>query len=255
MERKKKNTLFAVLVVIIGCLFISTCNNPWIQGLTDHMYCAVCERANARCICSPDTPALCTGVHQHNPETGRCNVCGALTYSLRDPGPGGGLIFYRSESGFPIVGTGTTAYYLEAAPAPAGTDPLHSWSGIYMSTFPAGGGTLGTLEGIGTGKRNTELIIEALLVIDPSRTGSAAQFAAQAQGGKNDWFLPSIEELEKMYENLRVYGVGGFVADYYWSSSAWPSADEKYSYNFTSGARYRDYTSINPLRVRAIRAF
>ncbi len=40
--------------------------------------------------------------------------------------------------------------------------------------------------------------------------------------GYDDWFLPSILELEKMYINLHINGYGGFVpsgTDFYWSSS------------------------------------
>jgi len=36
-------------------------------------------------------------------------------------------------------------------------------------------------------------------------------------GGKDDWFLPSKDELNEM--NIRKTTIGGFTDDYWWSSS------------------------------------
>jgi hypothetical protein len=51
---------------------------------------------------------------------------------------------------------------------------------------------------------------------------TAAELAdALVLGGQSDWFLPSKDELDQMYINLHSAStpLGGFSADYYWSSS------------------------------------
>ena len=65
-----------------------------------------------------------------------------------------------------------------------------------------------------------------------------------------NWRLPTNDELNHMYENLHLKGVGGFDNEYYWSSSEvnlWCQA-------FYFGSQY-DY--IMPLieRVRVVRTY
>ena len=66
----------------------------------------------------------------------------------------------------------------------------------------------------------------------------------------NKWRLPDKEELNLMYKNLRVKGVGGFDNDYYWSSSEYSSNFAWYQY-FGSGYQYDGYGKGSTLRVRA----
>jgi len=78
----------------------------------------------------------------------------------------------------------------------------------------------GTGTGIGTGQSNTTKIVTSLN--SHSETDCAAQLcAALVYGGYNDWFLPSKDELNLMYTNLKAFGGEGFVGSYgyYWSSS------------------------------------
>jgi hypothetical protein len=85
-------------------------------------------------------------------------------------------------------------------------------------------------------------------------SGRAAQLcAAWSQGGYADWFLPSIDELNQMYKNLRVKGFGGFRNDSYWSSSQF---DNKYAWiqYFVNGTQGGNYRNRRPY-VRAVRAF
>jgi hypothetical protein len=87
---------------------------------------------------------------------------------------------------------------------------------------------------------------------------------ALVYGGYSDWFLPSKDELNLMYENLYLKGFGGFAdcSDcYYWSSSeVWASGAQQWSSTnawiqwFISGGQFSLRRS-NALRVRAVRAF
>lgn len=71
------------------------------------------------------------------------------------------------------------------------------------------------------------------------------------ENGYHDWYLPSKDELNKLYQNKVV--IGGFSDADYWSSS---ESDVNYacSQHFIDG--YFDYTvKEKKLRVRPVRAF
>ena len=71
--------------------------------------------------------------------------------------------------------------------------------------------------------------------------------------GYSDWHLPSKEELNSVFVNLKQVGVGGFADDYYWSSTEGGSGGAWLQY-FTSG--YQGYGGKFPsVYVRAVRAF
>ena len=109
----------------------------------------------------------------------------------------------------------------------------------------------GTETGIGTGQSNTTIIVTWMNTY--SVTDKAAQLCdALTVGDYSDWFLPSKDELNQMYVNLHLYGVGGFD-DYYWSSSE-GSAYKVWAQDFDSGHQSDIYFYSFP-RVRAVRAF
>jgi hypothetical protein len=158
-------------------------------------------------------------------------------------GPCGGIIFHYSSAGFDVQGN--TCYYLEAAPSDITSK---EWASSGKETTLLSG-TFGT--GIGTGKNNTTLILTSGADIN----APAALACKNANyGSKSDWFLPSKDELDLMYKNLKNKGLGGFSNDWYWSSSqnnnlcAW-------SQDFSDGLQ----TSLNsknyPFSVRAVRAY
>ena len=69
-----------------------------------------------------------------------------------------------------------------------------------------------------------------------------------------DWFLPSKEELNAMYEQLHKKGVGGFANFFYWSFPEFED-DENLAWgqNFSSG--YQGYGSKDGIYyVRCVRA-
>jgi hypothetical protein len=161
------------------------------------------------------------------------------TYALRDIGPAGGYIFYDKGS----YSDGWR--YLEAAPAST------EWTGIHWGSY----GTLigGTETGIGAGQSNTTTIVTWLN--SHSETGKAAQLCnVLSKGGYSDWFLPSKDELNPMYVNLKAQGVGGFAGGSYWSSSE-DDAYGAWGQNVHGGGQYYYYFKFNASRVRAVRAF
>ncbi|MHC1776303.1 MAG: hypothetical protein AB9834_12930 [Lentimicrobium sp.] len=101
---------------------------------------------------------------------------------------------------------------------------------------------------LGTGNANTQLIVANL--------GGSGSYAARLcsdldLGGYSDWYLPSLDELNKLYINKAV--IGGFANEWYWSSS---EGDDYFAFfqAFSSGsqqATLKEYYG----GVRAVRAF
>ena len=176
-------------------------------------------------------------------------------YVLHDIGPAGGYIFYDKGSylktNFTIIKADpnpvpiTPPYdawrYLEAAPSDQSTGAEWGCYGVLIS------GADGTA--VGAGEQNT-LDIEA----GCTTTGTAADICANLSlGGYSDWFLPSKDELNLMYTNLKLHEVGGFADYVYWSSSE-GFAVSAWGQGFDDGNQ--GYYSKNGYRwVRAVRAF
>jgi hypothetical protein len=103
----------------------------------------------------------------------------------------------------------------------------------------------------GTGKENTKDILSGC-----DETKSAAYVCDNyATEDYDDWYLPSIEELELMYNELHVQGFGEFYGGRYWSSTQDFSLGAWY-FNFSTGERGNDRTKNDEgLKVRAVRSF
>jgi len=100
---------------------------------------------------------------------------------------------------------------------------------------------------IGSGNANTNAIYTAL-----GDGGYAAAICYNlVLGGYSDWYLPSKDELNKLYIN-RV-AIGGFTPNIYWSSSQY-SGNVANIQNFTDGAQTFNLESMD-FYVRAIRSF
>jgi hypothetical protein len=101
---------------------------------------------------------------------------------------------------------------------------------------------------IGTGLVNTE----AIYVTCP-QAGIAARICYDLDlNGYTDWYLPSKDELDLVYQNQAA--IGGFNNGLYWSSSqATPTT--AYYKNFSNGNSSSNFKSGYNYRVRAIRSF
>jgi hypothetical protein len=135
------------------------------------------------------------------------------TCIVGNTGPGDGIVFY--------VQTATAAApwrYMEAAPntwSGGSADPEIKWCSNTTAFVPllttGTNDTVSTLTAIGAGARNTKMMLRWC------QYGAANMAVSYNGGGKNDWFLPSSNELGKL--RLEKITVGGFMDDGYWSSS------------------------------------
>jgi hypothetical protein len=175
------------------------------------------------------------------------------TCSVGDTGPGGGKIFYVATTPFACGPTGSeTCRYLEAAPitwSRGTSDPTLSWATGTTNQSTAVTGADGTA--IGTGYKNSLDIV--------AQTGnvaaSSAAVAAREYGGgsKNDWYLPSKDELNQLYVARTTVGV--FHSEYYWSSSESDSSSA-WSQKLGDGFQSSTPSKSNLLHsVRPVRAF
>ena len=127
---------------------------------------------------------------------------------------------------------------LIAAPSIQGTA---QWGcdGTYVS---------GTSTTLGSGAANTAAIVSAC-----STTTIAARLCANlVLNGYSDWYLPSIDELYKLYIN-RSY-IGAPLSGNYWSSSQ-ATAYTAFECSFGTGVIYNNTSKIGTYYVRAVRAF
>jgi hypothetical protein len=134
--------------------------------------------------------------------------------------------------------------YLEAAPSEI--EFTAQW-GAYEKNVS------GTVTAIGRGKQNTQIIADYLRQIGES--GKAAQLCVALNfDGFNDWYLPSQDELNLMYTNLKQKGLGHFGAVWYWSSS---QTNTIYAWlqHFGDGRQGTNGAKNDTDSVRAVRAF
>lgn len=105
---------------------------------------------------------------------------------------------------------------------------------------------------IGSGNQNTNDILNSC-----QNSGIAAEICSNLTlNGYDDWFLPSIEELEKMYINLYLKDIGGFThGKYFWSSTE-VNQYNAYARQFSKSVSGYSNESKNYLYfVRAVRSF
>jgi hypothetical protein len=128
---------------------------------------------------------------------------------------------------------------------------------------------------VGSGAMNTATIIAAHddnhtdnPTMDVDGTYAAALASAYLGGGFDDWFLPSKDELNLMYKNLKLEGLGNFSDHPYWSATYANSTtilkngkEEKtifksWEHHFdTSGYQGYSDEKYDFYKVRAVRAF
>lgn len=179
------------------------------------------------------------------------SLTASTAYSIGDPGPAGGWIYYDKGS------YSSSWRYLEAAPS----DLSQSWAGLSVDGTVNGDGTvtttsdgtllttdwywgpntnsLSTEATRGRGNENTGKLVTADADVTssvtprikkgkgrpiPAATGIVRRKGATTTSdlsvnGKDDWFIPSSEELGEMYTNIKSTSGTGLTTGYYWSST------------------------------------
>jgi hypothetical protein len=148
---------------------------------------------------------------------------------------GGGIVFYIFQPGDPGYVAGETHGLIAATSDTQG-----------YRVFGCRGWPAGTSTALGTGAANTSTLLGCW------ETNFAAKLArAVIDGGYSDWYLPSKDELNKLYLNKNI--VGNFVDVNYWSSS---ESDSNYAIyqNFGTGAQSNSDKN-GQKGIRAIRSF
>jgi Protein of unknown function (DUF1566). len=155
----------------------------------------------------------------------------AYQYQLGDVGPAGGIVFYdkgNNDDGW---------RFLEAAPSDQSTGiTWNNGKNIDIKTDTA----------VGAGKANTE----AIIIAQGNGNYAATLCKKLSINGFTDWFLPSRDELDLMYTNLKKAGLGGFGEGLLWSSS-----QEGIRNDLALGSGGRGDFKNDRNAVRACRAF
>jgi len=169
------------------------------------------------------------------------------TYSLGDFAQGG-IVFLVDETG---------QHGLVCAKEDQSTE-IRWYAGSTGNTQAKGDGPY-------AGEANTSIIIAAQVALGDDGSTYAARICNDLQiteGGKTygDWYLPSKEELNLMYQNKGTIdatatsnGGSGFASVPYWSSTE-TSPSYAWKQNFNSGNNLDSYKARTE-RVRAVRAF
>ena len=156
----------------------------------------------------------------------------------------GGIIFYILQPGDPDYVPNKT-HSIIADPSDQSTG-IQWWNGSRTTT-----GATGT--DLGTGQANTTAIVTS------QGPGSyAAQLCNDlVLGGYDDWYLPSRDELTKLYLNRAAVGVFGIDSSFglgiYWSSSELDDFGAS-TYIFSTGSQASSTKGVLH-SVRAVRAF
>jgi hypothetical protein len=166
---------------------------------------------------------------------------------------GGGKLAYLLQSGDPGYDP-NVAHGLIAANSDGNNGQQLGWNNSNAINYT----TNATATALGTGLANTNLIITA--------NGGLGNYAAYlcdyyTAGGYSDWYLPSKDELNKLF--LNNLAIGGFTVNlnnqgsYYWSSSETSQSTvwTQDFYNLTPGPQTSTTQKNSFARIRPIRKF
>jgi hypothetical protein len=228
--------------LILGCTDVNACNFNVLASQEDNS-CIYPEQnldCEGNCLNDVDTDGICDENQI------------ALNYEIGDEAFGG-IVFYIDESGEHGLVASLEDITEGSNMGSWGTAEGYEW-GCYQQTVSGAEGT-----DIGTGLDNTEAIVsQNCQTVFGGITATQATLNYETEG-YTDWYLPSKNELEEMYNSIGNGGlegnIGGFETSdypYYWSSTEY-SINYAWFVSFDNGGTYSSKDSS--LRVRAVRAF
>jgi len=162
----------------------------------------------------------------------------ATAYKVGDTGPAGGLIFYDK-------GNNSGGWrYLEAGPVDI------EFLGFFCVRRTV---VQNTQSAIGSGKRNTELAVETFKQTTGEWDTAAQKVVEINFNGFQDWFIPSRDELDQMYGNLKRKNLGDFKNDWYMTSTGGGGYNMLHCQNFSDGRMSGSSLGQSNYNVRPIR--
>ena len=267
-----------VLLIVLSIFAFASCkqepehehtfSEEWTSDETNHWHVATCEHTDE--VADKAEHTWDAGTDDGNGKIiYKCTACEKTkteykTYAIGDAGPAGGLVFYDcdadNESGNADGLTSSECGWRYLETTAADPESPYICFGYYRESDEASNKVVGTSQGIGTGKTNTEKLVAAMGdEVYSKSTGSdktdnyAAKFCNNySAGGKDDWFLPSMEEVELMYSNLYLADLGGFSWTY--TSSSEKNEFLVYCKVFNTN-NSTDLSRNNTGTVRPVRAF
>ena len=159
----------------------------------------------------------------------------------------GGIVFYVDETGQHGL-VAAMEDLTEGTTINSEGNPGYQWGCFGTGISGANG------QAIGTGYQNTLDIASGC-----SETPIAASEALACESEDySDWYLPSLDELNEMYNTIGTGGsggnIGGFSSNWYWSSSE-SNNYGAYDVNFGDGSTGNFSSKTKIVRVRVIRSF
>jgi hypothetical protein len=178
--------------------------------------------------------------HNASGKSGPSNVLGFKVRLVIGNAYQGGKVAYIFKLGDPGYVVGQTHGLIAAKTDQS--NGIQWYDGTYMAT-----GATGTA--LGTGFSDTNMIIWTQLGTPTDYAAGVAR--AYHGGGYTDWYLPSKDELNKLF--LHKAKIGGFGPHYYWSSSE-NDANTAWNQAFDIASQYAN-PKTSPSYVRAVRTF
>lgn len=155
---------------------------------------------------------------------------------------GGGIIFYIDSSGQHGLIADTIDLKIEYTTPVPYTKDRFTWGPA--NAIP------GTYTDLGTGEANTNAIYAA----NPNLLTAATACYDLNKNGYDDWFLPSKDELNLIYQNLKEQGIGGFFEPYYYWSSSQGGTNTAWRQSFYNAIQLTDAKTYE-FKVRPVRKF